>query len=83
VVSVRTKLFLVHIVEVLLSNHQVSSGTHLTCHKGSTTKAHARSPGHLDAAFATELPTKEKSPHPPHKAVVAAPHQDGGPKTCQ
>jgi hypothetical protein len=58
-------------------------GLSLTCHKGSATKAHAKSSSHLDAVFTTELSTMEGSSRLPHKAVVTAPHQAGGSKTCQ
>jgi hypothetical protein len=37
------------------------SGLSLTCHEGSATEAHAKSPGHLDATFTTEFPIKEGS----------------------
>jgi hypothetical protein len=56
-------------------------GLLLACHKGSATKIHAKSFGHLDAAFTMELSTKEESPCPPHKTVVTALHQAEGSKT--
>jgi hypothetical protein len=70
-----------HSQRVLLPDHQFSSELPLTCHKGSSTKAHTKSPGHLDAAFTMELPMKEGSPCPPHKAIVATSHQAGRSKT--
>ena len=38
---------------------------------------------HLDGIFTTELPTKEGSSHPLHKAVVTAPYLAGGSMTCR
>jgi hypothetical protein len=63
VVSVGTKPPLVYVVEALTKGIASQSpslpGLLLTCHKGSATKAHAKSPGYLDATFTTELPMKE------------------------
>jgi hypothetical protein len=77
----------IHIVEAFTKNNcfPVTKSLPeflLTCHKGSATKAHAKSSGHLNAAFITELPTKEGSPYPTHKAIIVALHQAGGSKTC-
>jgi hypothetical protein len=86
VVSVGTKPSLVHGVEALTNN--IASWSPSLFWDSAWLATEARplkltpSPCHLDAAFTTELPTKEGSPRPLHKVIVAAPHQAGGSKTC-
>jgi hypothetical protein len=86
VVSVGTKPSLVHIVEALEYCIPITKSLpelFLTRHEGLATKALAKFPVTL-----MPLSTKELlhegwgSPRPPHKAVVAAPHQAGGSMTC-
>jgi hypothetical protein len=60
IVSVGTYPPLVYVVKILLlSGQQISSETPLNLLKGSVTKTHAKSLGHLDAAFTIELPTNK------------------------
>jgi hypothetical protein len=96
VVSLGTKPPLIHIVEALAkiiafqspSLFRASSWLatkvrplRLTCYKGSATKAHAKSPITLMPPSLQSFPRRRDLLVPPHKPVVAAPHQVGGSKT--
>jgi len=89
VVSVGTKLPLIHVVEALTQEYcfpitKSLPRCPLTCHKVSTTKAHAKFLVHLDVISTKELLQEGRgSPRPPHKVIDVAPHQARGSKTCR
>jgi hypothetical protein len=73
-----------HSLRVLLLGHQVSSGTLLDLPQRLSHQGPRQVSSHLDAISTNELLHEGRgSPCLLHKAVVAAPHQVGGPMTCR
>jgi hypothetical protein len=89
VVSVGTKLTLVHVVEahtpVLLPSHQVSPQAFLTCHIYRFSNK-SLTPSLLVTKMSSPLqvsPSREGVPCSLYTIINATPHQARGPKTCR
>jgi hypothetical protein len=84
VVSIGIRLSLIHVVEALSKSIAFQSPSLFWDSSWFTTKTLAKSPVTSMGISTKELLHEGRgSPHPPHKAVVAAPHQAEGSMTCQ